>query len=132
MNAKLSHQSRRAFSRDWIRQRKRSPRRLIFSTRSCLRYLNADLCFPTRYRAARFIGIKSNARGSRFCWARCFAVSARSNPSWVKYESLKHIDLYRVASSLFKIELFLPSATCLVVSLVVYSLSWCSHCIEIH
>ena len=47
-------------------------------------------------------------------------------------KSLKHIDLNRVASSLFKIELFLPSPTCLVVSLVVYSLSWCSQCIEVH
>ena len=82
--ANLSHQYHRAFSRDWIRQRKRSPRRLILSTRSCLRYLNAGLCFPTRYRATRFIGIKSNSRGSRFCWARCFAVSARSDLSWVK------------------------------------------------
>ena len=43
----------------------------------------------------------------------CFAVSARSNLSWAKYESLIQADLYLVASSLFRIGLRLPSNTSL-------------------
>ena len=78
-----------------------------------LRNLSAALGFPTRYRAARFNGIKSNSRGSLILWAICFAVSARSNLSWAKYESLLQADLYRVASSFFGIGLRLPSNTSL-------------------
>ena len=48
-----------------------------------------------------------------FSWAKCFAVSARSNLSWAKYESLMQADLYRVSSSLFRIGLRLPSNTSL-------------------
>ena len=81
------------------------------STCSCLRNLNAALSFPTRYRAARCSRIKSNSRGSLILWAKCFAVSARSNLPWAKYESLMLAHLHRVASSLFKIRLFGPSGT---------------------
>ena len=43
--------------------------------------------------------------------AKGFDVSAGSNLSLAKYESLMHADLYRVASSFFSIGLFLPSDT---------------------
>ena len=86
---------------------------VILSTCFCLRYLGAALGFHTRYRAARFNGIKSNSRGSLLLWAKCFAVSARANLSWAKYESLIQADLYRVASSLFRVGLRLPSNTSL-------------------
>ena len=45
--------------------------------------------------------------------AKCFAVSARSNLSWVRYESLIKADVYRVASYFFRIGLRLPSNTSL-------------------
>ena len=65
---------------------------VILSTCFCLRNLSAALGFPTRYRAARFNGTKSNSRGSFILWA---------NLSWAKYESLMQAaDLYLVASSL--------------------------------
>ena len=38
-------------------------------------------------------------------------VSEKSNLSWTKYESLMHADMFRVASSLFRIGPFLPSNT---------------------
>ena len=56
---------------------------------------------------------KSKSRGSLILWAKCFAVSARSNLSWAKFESLIQADLYLVASSLFRIGLRLPSNTSL-------------------
>ena len=89
---------------------------VILSTCFCLRNLSAALGFPSRYRAARFNGRKSNSRGSLSLWAKCFAVSARSNLSWVKYESLMKADLYRVASPFFRIGLRLPSNTSLFCS----------------
>ena len=61
----------------------------------------------------RFRGTKSNSRGSLILSVKCSAVSARSTRSWAKKESLMHTDLYRVASSLFRIGLFLPSNTSL-------------------
>ena len=57
-------------------------------------------------------GIKSNSRGSLILWAKCFAVSARSSLCWAKCGS--------------------PTPTCLVVHLVVSSLSWCSRFIRNH
>ena len=88
-----------------------STKTVILSTCFCLQNLSAALGFPTRYRAARFNGMKSNSRGSLILWAKCFAVSARSNLSWPRYESLIQADLYRVASSCFRIGLRLPSNT---------------------
>ena len=44
-------------------------------------------------------------------WVNNFEVPAESDPSWAKYESLMHADLYRVAPSLFRMGLFLPSNT---------------------
>ena len=70
----------------------------------------AALVFPTS-RAARLSGTKSNSRGSLIFWAKCFAVSAKSNLSWAKSESLMHADMYRVAFSFFRIGLVLPSIT---------------------
>ena len=97
----------RAFSRDWIASEIAVHEscdfvNVFFSSKS-----QCSFGFPTRYRAARFSGRKSNARGSLILWAKCLAVSAKSDRSW---ESLMHADLYR-ASSLFKIGLFLPSNT---------------------
>ena len=86
---------------------------VILSTCFCLRNLSAALGFPTRYRAARFNGTKSSSPSSLMLWTKCFAVSARSNLSWAKYESLVQADLYRVASSFFRIGLRLPSNTSL-------------------
>ena len=67
--------------------------------------------FPTRYRAARFNGIKSNSQGSLICLASCLTVSARSNLSWAKYERFKQTDLRLIASILFRIRHCLPSNT---------------------
>ena len=47
-----------------------STKNVILSTCFCLRYLSAALGFPTRYRAARFNGTKSNSRGSHILWAK--------------------------------------------------------------
>ena len=90
-----------------------STKTVILSTCSYLRNLSAVLGFPTRYRAARFNGTKSNSRGSLILWAKCFAVHARSNLAWARYKSLMQADLYRVASSLFRIGLRLRSNTSL-------------------
>ena len=92
----------------------------------CLANLSGALGFPTRYRVARFNGIKSNSQGSLILWATSFAVSARSNLSWAKYESLTQTDLYRVASSFFRIGLRLPCNTSFLV------VSWCAHCFSVH
>ena len=86
-----------------------STKTVTLSTCFCLRYLSAALGFPTRYRAARFHETKSNSRGSLIPWAKCFAVSATSNLSWARYESFMQADLYRVASSFFRIGLRVPS-----------------------
>ena len=67
----------------------------------------------SHHRAARVNGTKSNSRGSLILWAKCFAVSARSNLSRAKYESLMQADLYPVASFLFRIGLRLRSSTSL-------------------
>ena len=90
-----------------------STKTVFLSTCFCLRNLSVALGFPTRYLAARLNGSKSNSRGSLILWAKCFAVSARSNLSWAKYESHIQADLYLVASSPFKIGLNLPSNTSL-------------------
>ena len=61
-------------------QQSRCPRRLPSCQQYfCLRNLSAVSGFPTRYRAARFNGTKSNSRGSLILWAKYFAVSAGSS-----------------------------------------------------
>ena len=98
------------FSRDWIASEIAVHDDCDFVNE----FLSKSQCsfgFPNDHRAARFSGIKSNSRGSLIPWVECFAVSARSNLSWAKCESRMHADLYRVASSLFKIGLFLPYHT---------------------
>ena len=65
----------------------------------------------SHHRAARVNGTKSNSRGSLILWAKCFAVSARSNLSRAKYESLMQTDLYPVASFPFRFGLRLRSST---------------------
>ena len=101
------------FLETWSPAKSLSTKTVILSTCFCLRYLSAAVGFPTRYRAARFNGTKSNSRGSRILWAKCIAVSAGSTLSWAKYESLMQADLYRVASSHFIIGLRLPFNTSL-------------------
>ena len=110
-----------------------STKTVILSACSCLRNRRAALVFPTRYRAARFSGTKSNSRGTLILWVKCFAVSARSNLSWqsmkVSYKQiciLLHL-LYSESDSVFRL-----TPVCLAISLVVYSLFSCSHCILIH
>ena len=65
---------------------------------------------------------KSNARGSRFCSARCFAVSARSNPSWVKYEKSQ---AHGSVSCCF---IFLQNPSCVQHQFSLLFLSWCARC----
>ena len=69
--------------------------------------------FPPDTSPARLNGTKLNSRSSLILWAKCFAVSARSNQSWARYASLMQADLYRVSSSFFRIGLRLPSNTSL-------------------
>ena len=95
------------------RPQNRSTKTVILSTCRRLRNLRTALGFPTRHRAAHLNGTKSNARGSAILWAKCFAVSAGTNLSWARYESLIQADLYLFASSLFRIGLRLPSDTSL-------------------
>ena len=109
----LSHQSRRALPRDWSPAKSLSTKTVILSTCFCRRNLSAALGFPNKYLAARLNWKKSNSQGSLILWAKCFAVSARSNLSWAKYESLMQADMYRVASSFFRIGPRLPSNTSL-------------------
>ena len=110
----LSHQPRHALPRDWVASKVAVHEECDLVNMFHVFDISALLLgFPTRYRGARFNGTKSNSRGSLILWVKCFAVSARSNLSWAKYESLTQADLYRVASSLFRIGLRLPSNTSL-------------------
>ena len=73
-------------------------------------------------RAVRYSGNNSNSRGSLILWAKCFAVSVKSNLSRDKYESLMQADLYRVAFSFFKTGVFFRvTQTYLAISLVTVS-----------
>ena len=90
------------------RQRNRWSRRLCFCQRVLVFGTAMQLWVSQpRNRAARISGMKSNSRSSRILWSNCFAVSARSNLSWAKHESLMHAVLNRVPSSFFRIGLFL-------------------------
>ena len=81
-----------------------STKNVFLSTCSCHRNRIAALGLPTRYRACSTLQWKySNSRGSPAFWATCFVVSARSNLSFAKSESVTHEDMYRVASSFFRI-----------------------------
>ena len=90
-----------------------STKTVILSTCSCLRIRVAAFGFPTRYLAARFSGTMSNSCGSLILRAKKSAVSARFSLSRANYDSRTQADLYRVASSFFRIGLFLPSNTTL-------------------
>ena len=90
-----------------------STKTVILSTCYCLRNLRAALGIPTRYRAARFNGTKSNSRGSLILWANVLLFQQDPNLSGVKYESLIQADLYILASALFRMGLRLPSNTSL-------------------
>ena len=125
MRTDLSHQSRRALPRDWVASKVAVHEDCDLVNSFCLRYLSAALGFPTRYRAARINGTTSNSRGSLILWAKCFAVSVRSNLSWARYDSLIQADLYRVASSFFRIGLRLLPNTSLSCSF------WCAHCFSV-
>ena len=109
----LNHQSRRALPRDGSPAKSLSTKTVTLSTCFCLRSSALLWGVPTKHRAARFNGTESNSRSSLILWSNCFAVSARSNLSWARYESLIQTDLYRVATSFFRIRRRLPSNTSL-------------------
>ena len=109
----LSHQSRRVLPRDWVASK-------VAVHEDC-NLVNMFLSSKSR----RCIGLSHlrsrctfqrdevNSRSSLILWATCFAVSAKANLSWARYESLTQADLYRVASSFFRIGLRVPSDTSL-------------------
>ena len=72
-------------------------------------------CFGLSHQISRCTFQRDQVEYTRllFLQAKCFAVSARSNLSWARYESLMHADLYLVSSSLFRIGLRLPNNTSL-------------------
>ena len=77
-------------------------------------FLSALLwAFPPNIALHASNGTIKISRGSLVLWAKCFAVSARSNLSLAKHESLIQADLYHVVSSFFRIGLRLPSNTTL-------------------
>ena len=124
----LSHHSRRVLPRDWVASRVAVHEDCGLVSMLLVFEISAPLwAFPTRYRAACFNGTESNSRGSILLWAKCFAVSARSNLSWAKYESLIPADQYLVAPSLFRIGLRLPPNTGLSCSFP----SWCTYCFRV-
>ena len=109
----LSHQSRRVLPRDWVASK-------VAVHEDCdlvNMFLSSESqrCFGLSHQISRctFQRDKVESRGSLILWAKCFAVSARSNLSWARYESLTQADLYRVASSFFRFGLRLPSYTSL-------------------
>ena len=113
MVTELSHQSRRALPRDWVASK-------VALHEDCdlvNMFLSSkpQRCFGLSHQIPRrtFQRTKSNSRGSIVLWAKCFAVSARSNLSSARYESLIQADLYLVASSFFRIGLRRPSSTSL-------------------
>ena len=93
----------------------------------CLRNRIAAFGFQTRYFAAHVSGTKSNYGGSLILWAPWFAVIARSNLSWAKYDYHMQADLYRVAFSFFRIGVFLRVQH----TRVLQFLSWCAHCLRV-
>ena len=101
-----------------------SMKNVIFSTCSGHPNRIAALSFPTRYRASRFSGntrilvVHSPSGRQICCWPNRKA-------SCTKICIVLHV-LSSELDSFFRL-----TPTCLVVSLVVYPLSWCSRCIQI-
>ena len=89
--------------------------------------------FPTRYRAARFSGTKSKSCGSLILWAKC--VCCFRKIYYVLGQMGKSHASRSVSCSIFSLQKSDSfnhlTPTCLVISLVVYSLSWRSRCIHI-
>ena len=107
-----------------------STKTVILSTCFCLRNPSAALGFPTRYRAARFSGIKSNSRGgslSSFSWpnASQFLQGLICLGPKMKV-SYKPICIVLLLLSLESDSVFLLTPVCLAVSL-----SWCAHCFNV-
>ena len=118
----LSHLSRRARSSRLGRQQGRmSTKTVILSACLWASKCQRGFCkIPICHMALHVSTGQWNSRDSQILWAKCLLrLSSRSNRTWASYESLTDADLYH-------------PPVCLVVSLVVYSLCWCSHCILIH
>ena len=109
-----------------------STKNVFLSTCSCHRNRIAALGLPTRYGAPRFSGN-----------TRILAVHSPSGPNVLRFPRGRICLLPNRKASRTKICIVLhlpssefdscfgPTPTCLVVSLGVYSLSWCSRCIQI-
>ena len=115
--SQCGHQSRRALPRDWVASEVAVHEdcdlvNMFLSSKS-------QRCFGLSHQIPRCTFRRDNVEFTRLAHslAKCFAVSARSNLSWARYESLMQADLYRVASSFFRIGLRLPSNTSLSCSL---------------
>ena len=128
----LSHQSRRALPRDWVASR-------VAVREDCdlvNMFLSFDIsallwAFPPDIALHVSTGRSRIHEAHSFSGPKCFAVSARSDLSWTKNDSLIQADLYRVASSLFRIGLFLSSSTKLMGSFsrcVLTALGLCVSC----
>ena len=109
----LSHQSRRALPPDWV-----ASKVAVHEDCDLVNLFLSSIsqrCFGLSHQIPRLhvsTG-QSNSRSSLILWAKCFAVSARSNLSWARYESRMQADLCRVSSSFFRIGLRLQSNTSL-------------------
>ena len=110
----LSHQSRGALPRDWVASKVSVDEdcdlvNMFLSPKS-------QRCFGLSHQIPRCTFQRNKVEFTRralILWVKCFAVSARPNLPWAKYESLMQADLYRVASPFFRIGLRLPSNTSL-------------------
>ena len=111
------------FLETWSPARSLSTKTVILSTCFCLRYLSAALGFPTKYRAARFNGAKSNSRGSLILWAKGFAFFSQIQFCLVPGQKVSHKQICIVLLHLFSESdsVFRLTPTCLVVSLVGFS-----------
>ena len=108
MRLQLRHQFRRTFPRNWLTselagQQNNTLVNMFFVSETATKLW---VCLQ-EYSAARFSGMKSNSQGSLTLWSKRFAHSAESNLSWSQIcVSCTQADLYRVASSVFRIGLF--------------------------
>ena len=129
----LSHHPCRTFLETGSPAKSLSTKTVILSACSCLRNRSAALGFTTRNRAVRFNGQSRNHEARSFSGPNvspflqdpiCLGPSLKV--SYKQICILLHL-LYSESDSVFR-----PTPVCLAVSLVVYSLFSCSHCILIH
>ena len=109
----LSHQSSRALTRDWVASK-------IAVHEDCdlvNMFLSSisQRCFGLSHQIPRCMFQRDKVEFTRLAHSlgRMFRCFATLNLSWAKYECLTQTDLYRVASSVFRIGLRLPSNTSL-------------------